>query len=272
MKRGRFFGRNIVAAVMATMLAVLAMIPMNTLAVNSSDQKKVMGTLEFNVDGGGGSSSSSSGGGAGTLSGSSREEQAWNFFKGKGLTDIAVAGVLGNIRAEDGNFDPFRGEIGGGGGYGLIQWTPATSIDGKGGGAGAYDKLKEYEAAGNADEAFLLELEAIWSYGGSAFWQNMDAETSVGRYEDPIPSANSVKQFWGIDYKGQGSAYYFHAVIEKSGDTDTGVATSGIRRRPYYAQQYLNTYGGGVASVVIPYEKKQKQDLAIAIRQEEIGS
>lgn len=69
------------------------------------------------------------------LIGSSNEEKVWNYFKGKGLDDHLVAGIMGNIAQESG-FDP---EIIQGGartkdpsgisdGWGLIQWTPGSKI------------------------------------------------------------------------------------------------------------------------------------------------
>ena len=39
------------------------------------------------------------------LVGNTIQERIWNFLKGKGLTDIAAAGVMGNIQAESG-FNP----------------------------------------------------------------------------------------------------------------------------------------------------------------------
>lgn len=56
-----------------------------------------------------------------TLSGSSNEEKIWNYLtQYRKLSKIAAAGVMANIKVESG-FDPFKGEVGGGGGWGLIQ-------------------------------------------------------------------------------------------------------------------------------------------------------
>jgi len=50
------------------------------------------------------------------------EMYIWGYFHGKGLTDVQAAAILGNLFQEDVNLDPTQGQIGGGGGYGLLQW------------------------------------------------------------------------------------------------------------------------------------------------------
>lgn len=45
----------------------------------------------------------------------------------KGLSKAAVAGVLGNLQLESG-INPKQAQIGGGGGFGLAQWTPRSKI------------------------------------------------------------------------------------------------------------------------------------------------
>lgn len=51
----------------------------------------------------------------------------YNYFINQGWTAQSIAGVLGNMVSESG-LNPNIWEIGGGGGYGLVQWTPATSM------------------------------------------------------------------------------------------------------------------------------------------------
>ena len=50
------------------------------------------------------------------------EEDTWKFLRGKNLPEKSTAAVMGNIYAES-SFDPSEIESGGGGGFGLIQWT-----------------------------------------------------------------------------------------------------------------------------------------------------
>lgn len=50
-----------------------------------------------------------------------------SYYRSQGLEDRAIAGILGNIDAESG-FSPTLTEAGGGGGYGLVQWTPKSDL------------------------------------------------------------------------------------------------------------------------------------------------
>lgn len=53
--------------------------------------------------------------------------QIWQFFKAKGWTEQAIAGMLGNMQSESGIM-PDIDELSGGGGYGLVQWTPKSKL------------------------------------------------------------------------------------------------------------------------------------------------
>lgn len=58
----------------------------------------------------------------------SPEEQIWNFLRANGFTAEAAAGVMGNMFAESGcqaNIEQY----GGGGGFGLCQWTGSRRTD-----------------------------------------------------------------------------------------------------------------------------------------------
>ena len=50
-----------------------------------------------------------------------------NYYRAIGLNDNTIAAILGNIQAES-TFSPTLTERGGGGGYGLVQWTPITDL------------------------------------------------------------------------------------------------------------------------------------------------
>lgn len=53
--------------------------------------------------------------------------QIWQFFKAKGWSEQAIAGMLGNMESESGII-PDIDEHSGGGGYGLVQWTPKSKL------------------------------------------------------------------------------------------------------------------------------------------------
>lgn len=51
----------------------------------------------------------------------------WQYFKNNGWTEQSIAGMLGNMQSESGII-PDIDEHGGGGGYGLVQWTPKSKL------------------------------------------------------------------------------------------------------------------------------------------------
>lgn len=54
----------------------------------------------------------------------------FNFFKDKGYTKEAICGLLGNMWRES-HVNPNMVEMGGGGGYGIVQWTPHAKLNQK---------------------------------------------------------------------------------------------------------------------------------------------
>ena len=51
----------------------------------------------------------------------------YNFFRARGWTAQAIRGMLGNMQGESGIIADID-EISGGGGYGLVQWTPKSKL------------------------------------------------------------------------------------------------------------------------------------------------
>ncbi|BCZ45865.1 hypothetical protein psyc5s11_19320 [Clostridium gelidum] len=51
----------------------------------------------------------------------------YSFFKNKGWTSNSICGMLGNMQGESGII-PDINETSGGGGYGLVQWTPKSVL------------------------------------------------------------------------------------------------------------------------------------------------
>lgn len=50
-----------------------------------------------------------------------------NYYRNIGLEDRTIAAILGNMQAES-TLSPTLNERGGGGGYGLVQWTPKSKL------------------------------------------------------------------------------------------------------------------------------------------------
>lgn len=51
----------------------------------------------------------------------------YNFFRARGWTSQSICGMLGNMQGESGIIADID-EAGGGGGYGLVQWTPKSNL------------------------------------------------------------------------------------------------------------------------------------------------
>lgn len=179
-----------------------------------------------------------------SLSGSSNEEKVWNFFAGKQLKPVAIAGIMGNFYQENSYFDPARkqGDVviaipdkgDNHTGYGLAQWTSAgrqellfTQIRGAG--------LDKYYGAGwgsaeidkdippeNIDKLLGIELEFAWS----------GDTTKIQDVAGQLNAATSVK---GND----GSAVLFHKLYERSNDD-----VSQIQERVNSAEDMLKKYAG----------------------------
>lgn len=62
---------------------------------------------------------------------------AYEFFVANGFTAAQASGIVGNLYEESTGVNPTQWQIGGGGGYGIAQWTPPTTmiawVTGKGG-------------------------------------------------------------------------------------------------------------------------------------------
>lgn len=50
-----------------------------------------------------------------------------NYYRSLNINDCTIAGILGNMQAES-TISPVLNERGGGGGYGLVQWTPKQNL------------------------------------------------------------------------------------------------------------------------------------------------
>jgi hypothetical protein len=190
-----------------------------------------------------------------TLMGDSNEQKVWNYFHARGLTDIAVAGIMGNFNNESA-FDPARkqkasgvdmttvvfkdtiadgGQETGGGGYGLAQWTYYTRRN------ALFEKIREaglqqYYGTGwgelttdatipidDLNKLLLVELDFAW-------------EGDSTKIRDLAPDLNATTSVEG----DSGSTVLFHNRYENSADDATK-----IQGRIQAAQAKYNQYSGG---------------------------
>jgi surface antigen len=183
------------------------------------------------------------------LSGSSNEEKIWNFFGGKGLKPIAIAGIMGNFQQESFTYDPAQKQdntmiaIPDAGdnrtGYGIAQWTSQgrqallfTEIRNAGlqqyygAGWGSAEKDKDIPAP---DINKLLSIELNFAWTGDT--------TKIQDIAKQLNNTNSVEG-------ENGSTLLFHKLYERSGDN-----ASQIQDRVNSATKILQKYGGtGVLS------------------------
>jgi hypothetical protein len=166
------------------------------------------------INGGGGCSCSATT----ILTGKDNEEKTWNYLVSLGLSDEQTAGVMGNIMQESG-FDPERIQGGGdsinpsaagGGGYGIVQWTPGSKL------------VNDLSAAKISGAAYELATQL------SLVGYEMKNSTPVG-YSDLLKAIEQIKD-------ASAAALFFDQQFE--GGTDPG----GIREQ--YAQQILQEYAG----------------------------
>ena len=91
----------------------------------------------------------------------------WDAFKDKNYTDSATAGALGSFVMES-SFVSGQSQVGGGGGYGLNQWTPRDNLYVQGAKLG-YSR----------SECDTLEVQAKICADGAGQWQDMQAVSST---------------------------------------------------------------------------------------------
>lgn len=150
------------------------------------------------------------------FSGSNNGEIAFNFLKGKGLTNEQSAGIVGNMQLESG-IDPRA--INSIGATGIIQWL-----------GGRRDALYSFSQANGEDP---LTLQAQLKY----LWHEM-TETAEA------PNFNAFKNETANDSGAEGAAHaalVFESKIERSGG-------AGLPQRQEYARQAFALFSGNSGS------------------------
>ena len=133
------------------------------------------------------------------MTGSTNQQKIWSFFKSKGFSDAAIAGIIGNLMQESG-LKP--GTVQGGGrgpGHGLLQWE-----------GGRLTQLKDYaKSKGKAWSDLQTQLEFAY--------MEMTGTGGVDKY-----SSTLWKKYGGFEaFKKTGSVRdatrIFEAVMERAG-------------------------------------------------------
>lgn len=177
-------------------------------------------------------SGGTSGGSASSYSGNDIAEKVWNFLVGQGYSEVAVAGLMGNIHQESDGFNPALVENGGSGeGIGLIQWS-----------FGRRTQLENYAASLGKDwtdvdvqlDFLLMELTP----GGSEYadfqfipasaceqWKNASTPEEAARifsdaFERPGTPLMENRIHWANVYYEQ-----FRGTFNPEEDTDSGAVS-----------------------------------------------
>jgi hypothetical protein len=139
--------------------------------------------------GGGGGNCGEQGYGGGARDSQANKQQIWSFLKGKGLSDEAAAGIMGNMDKESAYMPDAENSLGC---RGVVQWC-----------FGRVDGLNEWAAAHNSNWNCLgTQLEYMW---------HEMTETSESQVMGPLQGSRSASE----------AANTFHDLYERS-NTATG--------------------------------------------------
>lgn len=157
----------------------------------------------------------SGGGSYGPLKGSNRHEKAFNFFKSRGYSKEAAAGIIGNLMQESGtDLNPSLHQKGGPG-RGLAQWTV---------GSDRWRQLLSYaKKKGTKWDDFQTQLEFIDQEMNNKnlnpFWRKQNSSLQAFKNQKSVDNAT----------------YLFDRVYERSGKPM-------MKNRKKYANQVYNQY------------------------------
>lgn len=153
------------------------------------------------------------------LTGSDNIEQAYNFFRVRGLTAEQSAGIVGNLMQESG-VNPKSHQNGGGPGRGIAQWSVNER----------WAQLIQHEK-GKDPYALATQLDFLWyEMSEVAPWnQSLPAVKATNSFDDVVQPNGSRKD---------GSTRAFEETFEKAGKPN-------MPQRIKYARQVYNKYGLG---------------------------
>lgn len=160
-----------------------------------------------------GTVSSSTSSSSGKASGNSTEANIWNFFKGKGLSDSASAGIMGNLKLESGLSTTAVNKSSGA--TGIAQWL-----------GGRLTGLKSYaKTLGTSWTDLNTQLEWLWKELNGA-----DATTK-----------SILNKNGGLDALNNMNASSAALLFEKSFERSGGAA---LTQRKNNANDYYNKFNG----------------------------
>jgi len=167
--------------------------PISTYAVTANDVQSIIENTPFYDPNASSTPSSTCGAtttGSSTQTGGPNIQVAFQFFVANGYTPVQSAGIVGNLWYESGGVNPTKQEGGGGGGYGIAQFTGPTLTS-----------MRAWVTAKNEDpnslqgqlDYLLYALNNSNSSAGSAVKATTSipdaTETFMRQYERPLLAA-----------------------------------------------------------------------------------
>ncbi|MGE8033866.1 phage tail tip lysozyme [Lysinibacillus sp. NPDC093692] len=153
-------------------------------------------------------------GGSSKASGNSTQATVWNFFKSKGLSDSAVAGIMGNIQQES-SFSSTAGKNAQGSAFGIAQWRGSRLSE-----LNSFAKSK-----GTSANDLGTQLDFMW-------------KELQGKEKQALHSLNRT-------LTATEHASNFNTLYERNGEK---AGSKGHNNRVNYANNAYNTYAGSGAT------------------------
>ncbi|SKB63932.1 Murein DD-endopeptidase MepM and murein hydrolase activator NlpD, contain LysM domain [Lysinibacillus sp. AC-3] len=153
-------------------------------------------------------------GGSSKANGNSTQATVWNFFKSKGLSDSAVAGIMGNIQQES-SFSSTAGKNAQGSAFGIAQWRGSRLSE-----LNSFAKSK-----GTSANDLGTQLDFMW-------------KELQGKEKQALHSLNRT-------LTATEHASNFNTLYERSGEK---AGSKGHNNRVNYANNAYNTYAGSGAT------------------------
>jgi hypothetical protein len=212
---------NVSRSLILITIALLIVAP-SVSALTSGDVKSVLNNTSFYDPIGDAQTCDSSNPTNATLAGSDNIEKAFNFFKGKGLSDDQAAGIVGNLIAES-SLDP---EADSGSGYkGIAQWNVG----------GRWDQFLAWaESTGAEPYSLGAQLNYAWKEAN-----DRGNIAGIKKHDD----YKLATWYWG--------RYFEVAIIDGSTSETPMTNVQNLDGRVIAAGQTLDKYGGGSGGVVV---------------------
>jgi hypothetical protein len=152
---------------------------------------------------------------------SSNNKTAFDFFVGKGLSDVQAAGIVGNLDQES-SMSPTVSQYGGGPGRGIAQWSAGGRWD-----TDSKDNVVWYaNAHGESRYALELQLEFVWyeletfgDYGLSELRRATTVSEATLAFQDDFEGCGECDQSQRVAYANEALSAYGHG---SSGGSSSG--------------------------------------------------